>query len=484
MDYITIPRILIAGDRSSAGKTTVCTGLLGALRARGLEVQGFKVGLDYIDPGFHTLVSGRPSRNLDGFLMAPDVIKEIFIRGCEGADIAVIEGVRGLYEGLNYYDDVGSTAQIAKILHCPVILVIDAGSITRSVAAIVNGYKTFDPEVQLSGVILNNIGSERHGEKAERAVEKYTGLKVIGKVPRKSGLKISMRHLGLITATECRTGWNEYNGVLDGITESVKEGIDIKMLLAVANAAPPINEPKATIFTEQVEKRVRIAVAFDEAFNFYYQDTLDLLSLKGAELVYFSPIRDKNLPEAVDAVYIGGGFPEIYAAELSANLSMRKEIKDFYNGYRVIYAECGGLMYLMKQLEYTPLQGLRGRRLESHKDEGGSFEMCGVIKGSVKFEEQRVVNYVEGELRRDCILGKRGSRFKGHEFHHSEIILEDPANVVFAYKMLRGEGIKDGMDGIISKNCLASFAHLHAASYTGFAENFVRSASETRRNHF
>ena len=484
MDYITIPRILIAGDRSSAGKTTICTGLLGALRAQGLEVQGFKVGLDYIDPGFHTLVSGRPSRNLDGFLMSPDVIKEIFIRGCEGADIAVIEGVRGLYEGLNYYDDVGSTAQIAKILHCPVILVIDAGSITRSVAAIVNGYKTFDPEVQLSGVILNNIGSERHGEKAELAVEKYTGLKVIGKVPRKSGLKISMRHLGLITATECRKGWNEYNSVLDGITKSVEEGIDIKMLLTVANAAPAINEPKATIFTEQVEKRVRIAVAFDEAFNFYYQDTLDLLSLKGAELVYFSLIRDKNLPEAVDAVYIGGGFPEIYAAELSANLSMRKEIKDFYDGYGVIYAECGGLMYLMKQLAYTPLQGLRGRRAVPHKDEGGSFEMCGVIKGSVKFEEKRVVNYVQGELRRDCILGKRGSRFKGHEFHHSEIILEDPANVVFAYKMLRGEGIKDGMDGIVSKNCLASFAHLHAASYTGFAENFVRSAGETRRNKF
>jgi cobyrinic acid a,c-diamide synthase len=209
-----------------------------------------------------------------------------------------------------------------------------------------------------------------------------------------------------------------------------------------------------------------------------------LLSLKGAELVYFSLIRDKNLPEAVDAVYIGGGFPEIYAAELSANLSMRKEIKDFYDGYGVIYAECGGLMYLMKQLEYKPLQGLRGRRAVPHKDEGGSFEMCGVIKGSVKFEEKRVVNYVQGELRRDCILGKRGSRFKGHEFHHSEIILEDPANVVFAYKMLRGEGIKDGMDGIISKNCLASFAHLHAASYTGFAENFVRSASETRRNNF
>jgi len=472
------PRVLIAGDRSSAGKTTVCIGLLGTLRARGLEVQAFKVGLDYIDPGFHTLVSGRPSRNLDGFLMPPEVVKEIFVRGCEGADIAVIEGVRGLYEGLNYSDDVGSTAQIAKILHCPVILVIDAGSITRSVAALVNGYKSFDPEVQLSGVILNNIGSERHGEKAELAVEKYSGVKVIGKIPRKSDLGISMRHLGLITATECKSRWNDFNSVLSEINKSVEDNVDIKVLLTMAKSASRIKEPDLKVFIEKrdmdksKEKKVRIAVAFDEAFNFYYQDTLDLLALEGAELLYFSPIRDKKLPKGVDAVYIGGGFPEIYGEELSSNTQMLDAVKDFYDGYGVIYAECGGLMYLMEQLEYTPLQGLPGRKTELHR--GGSFDMCGVIKGLVRFGEKRVVNYVEGEFQKDCILGKKGSRFKGHEFHHSEIILKE--NVDFAYKMLRGEGIKDGRDGIISKNCLASFAHLHAASYTEFAENFVRSA--------
>ncbi len=464
---INIPRVLIAGDRSSAGKTTVCIGLSGTLRVRGFEVQSFKVGLDYIDPGFHTLVSGRPSRNLDGFLMPPEVVKEIFVRGCEGADIAVIEGVRGLYEGLNYSDDVGSTAQIAKILHCPVILVVDAGSITRSVAALVNGYKSFDPEVQLSGVILNNIGSERHGEKAELAVEKYSGVKVIGKIPRRSDLGISMRHLGLITATECKNRWNEFNSVLNEINKSVEENVDIKVLLAMVKSASRIEEADSKIFTEKRDRgkelKVRIAVAFDEAFNFYYQDTLDLLSLEGAELVYFSPIRDKKLPEGVDAVYIGGGFPEIYGEELSSNTQMLDAVKDFYDRYGVIYAECGGLMYLMEQLEYTPLQGLPGRKTELHR--GGSFEMCGVIKGLVRFGEKRVVNYVEGEFRKDCILGKKGSRFKGHEFHHSEIILKE--NVDFAYKMLRGEGIKDGMDGIVSKNCLASFAHLHAASYTG-----------------
>ncbi len=460
-----IPRVVIAGDRSSVGKTTVCIGLLGALRERGLVVQGFKVGLDYIDPGFHTLVSGRPSRNLDGFLMSPEVVKEIYIRGCTGADIAVIEGVRGLYEGLNYFDDVGSTAQIAKILDCPVILVIDAGSITRSVAAVVSGYKSFDPEVLISGVILNNIGSERHGEKAEKAVERYCGVKVIGKIPRKSDLEISMRHLGLVTATECKNRWDDFNSVLDKIKRSVEENVDIKVLFDVAKSARALKTPGSRIFHAKTgrseEVKVRIAVAFDEAFNFYYHDTLDLLALEGAELVYFSPIRDKKLPSGVDAIYIGGGFPEIYGDELSSNSAMRNSLKDFYEGYGVIYAECGGLIYLLKQIEYK----------------GSSFEMCGVIKGLARMNgEKRVVNYVVGEFQKDCILGKKGDRFKGHEFHHSKILLENMANVDFAYNILRGEGIKDGMDGIISKNCLASFAHLHAASYTGFAENFVKSA--------
>jgi cobyrinic acid a,c-diamide synthase len=465
---MNIPRVIIAGDRSSAGKTTVCIGLLSALRARGLEVQGFKVGLDYIDPGFHTLVSGRPSRNLDGFLMSPELVREIVLRSCKGADIAVIEGVRGLYEGLNYYDDVGSTAQIAKILDCPVILVIDASSITRSVAALVNGYVRFDPEVEIAGVILNNIGSERHGEKAQKAVEKYSGIQVLGKIPRSNDLRISMRHLGLITAVECKTRWNDCNRVLDMIKRAIEENVDLTALGAVARSARALEPPGSRIFDVDAGKseaaEVRIAVAFDEAFNFYYQDTLDLLALHGAELVYFSPIRDKKLPEGVDAVYIGGGFPELYAEELSANTHMIEAIKDFYEGYGVIYAECGGLMYLMERLTY--------------KDT--SFAFCGVLKGAVRFGDRRVVNYIEGEFQRNCILGKKGGRFKGHEFHHSDLLLEGTANVDFAYKMLRGVGIKDGRDGIISKNCLASFVHLHAASYTEFAKNLVNSAREQR----
>ncbi len=474
-----IPRVVIAGDRSSAGKTTICIGLLSALRARGFTVQSFKVGLDYIDPGFHTLVSGRHSRNLDGFLMSPDVVKEIFIRSSAGADIAVIEGVRGLYEGLNFFDDVGSTAEIAKILHCPVILVIDAGSITRSVAAIVNGYKSLDPEVQILGVILNNIGSERHGDKAEKAVEKYSGIKVIGKIPRQRDLGISMRHLGLITATECEYREATFDGVLKKIKKAVEKNVNLNLLVDIAKSAPALNLPVSKIFQprKQEGEKVRIAVAFDEAFNFYYQDTFDLLVQEGAELVFFSPIRDKKLPGGVDAIYLGGGFPEIYGAELSSNTQMINAIKDFYEGYGVIYAECGGLMYLMEELEYTPLQGLRGRGVVEEQ-ESNRFAMCGVLKGMVKFGEKRVVNYCEGEFRKDCIIGRRGDQFKGHEFHHSEILLGN--EVEFAYKMMRGEGIKGGMDGIITKNCLASYAHLHAASYIGFATKLVESARKRK----
>ncbi len=461
----SIPRVLIAGDRSSAGKTTICIGLLSILRELGYTVQAFKVGLDYIDPGFHTLVSGRASRNLDGFIMPPEVVKETFGRACEGADMVIIEGVRGLYEGLNYNSDVGSTAQIAKILHCPTVLVVDASSITRSVAALVNGYRSFDPGVRISAVILNNLGSTRHGEKAERAVREYCGVDVIGKIPRSSDLAISMRHLGLVTAMECRTRWGEFKHVLERIQHTVEENMDISALVEIANTADALELPEPRVFQRRCARRVRIGIALDEAFNFYYPDNLDLLMQEGAELVYFSPIHDERLPEGLDALYIGGGFPEIYAAELSSNTAMLHDIQAFHDAHGVMYAECGGLMYLMGELEYNR----------------ESFGMCGLIDGRVRFRERRLVNYVEAEFTRDCILGRRGNRFRGHEFHRSEIELRNN-KIRFAYRMLRGEGIYDGRDGIITDNpnCLASYSHIHGASYTDFARNLVDSASKSR----
>ena len=484
-----IPRIVLAADRSSAGKTTICIGLLAVLRELGYEVQPFKVALDYIDTGFHSLVAGRASRNLDGFLMSRDAILEIFARACKGADIAIVEGVRGLYEGFDYETDVGSTAQISKILQAPVILIVDARSLTRSAAALVAGYKNFDPAVNIAGVILNYIGTERHGEKAEKAIERYCGVKVVGKIPENPRIRIEMRHLGLVTAVECSKRFSAFNTVLKQIKQQVKEHVDLDAVLEIAESAPPLRTPPPRIFRattatakaiakttttnerERAEEErgaerrgkggesVRIGVAYDEAFNFYYQDTLDLLTLAGAEIVFFSPLSDRKLPFC-DALYIGGGFPEIYAEELEANEQMRISIREFYENEGVIYAECGGLMYLMDEIEY------KGKR----------FEMCGVIKGGAEWtEERRIVNYVVGEIRRDCFLGKKGKRFKAHEFHRSRIKLRE--DVEFAYRILRGEGIlrkgETALDGIMKKNCLASYTHVHAVAFPKFAEDFV-----------
>ncbi|MCW7079883.1 MAG: Ni-sirohydrochlorin a,c-diamide synthase [Candidatus Methanospirare jalkutatii] len=489
MSIDEIPRIVLAADRSSAGKTTICIGLLAVLRELGYEVQPFKVALDYIDTGFHSLVAGRASRNLDGFLMSKDAILEIFARACKGADIAIVEGVRGLYEGFDYETDVGSTAQISKILQAPVILIVDARSLTRSAAALVAGYKNFDPAVNIAGVILNYIGTERHGEKAEKAIERYCGVKVVGKIPENPRIRIEMRHLGLVTAVECSKRFSAFHTVLKQIKQQVKGHVDLDAVLEIAESAPPLRTPpprifrattaaaKATAKTTTANEReraeeergterkgkggesVRIGVAYDEAFNFYYQDTLDLLTLAGAEIVFFSPLSDRNLPSC-DALYIGGGFPEIYAAELEANEQMRRSIKEFYENNGVIYAECGGLMYLMDEIEY------KGKR----------FDMCGVIKGEAEWtEERRIVNYVVGEIRRDCFLGKKGKRFKAHEFHRSRINLRE--DVEFAYRILRGEGIlrkgETALDGIIKKNCLASYTHVHAVAFPKFAEDFV-----------
>src|SRR3990170_2899958 len=267
-DKLEIPRILIAGDRSSAGKTTISIGIMSVLREMGYEVQPYKVGLDFIDPSYHTEVTGRYSRNIDGYLMSERAVLEVFSHALDGADIAIIEGVRGLYEGLEATSDTGSTAQIAKILKCPVVLVINARSITRSTAALVSGYKSFDPGVNIVGVILNNIGSPRHGEKARTAIETYTDTPVIGEIQRNDSMKISMRHLGLIPALEGRRRLADFDENLGKIKNIIKEGIDIDRLLSFAGRAQPLIKPKENIFKPAASKdKIRLGVALDEAFN-------------------------------------------------------------------------------------------------------------------------------------------------------------------------------------------------------------------------
>ena len=461
------PRVLLAADRSSAGKTTICTGIMAALSRR-LSVQPFKVGLDYIDPSYHTLACGRACRNLDGYLMTEDAVLETFSHalGDGDADVAIIEGVRGLHEGFEGLSDLGSTAQIAKILKCPVVLIIDARSITRSAAAVAMGYSALDPEVDIRGVILNKIGGGRHAEKAIAAIEHYAGIPVIGVVPRDEKMGLTMRHLGLVPVHEGKRS-PEFREHIANIMQIVSENIDLDRLVEIANSAEPLDRSETSIFAGAgiadgaTGKRVRIGVALDEAFNFYYRDNIDLLELYGADIIYFSPLHDAAVP-AVDGIYIGGGYPELFAEELEANMRMRQSIRRASSDGMPIYGECGGLMYLARTM--VTKSGMHGMS-------GETFEMVGAIPVTVEMGG-KVVSYNVGSFTTETPIGGPDDSFKGHEFHHSSIT-DIPDDSVFAIRLERGIGIKDGKDGLLVENTLAGYAHLHACSYLRFAEAFV-----------
>jgi len=468
-----IPRILLSAGSSSSGKTTITIGLLAALTEAGYNVQPYKVGLDYIDPSYYSEITGRRARNIDGFLMGEESVRDVFVHGCEvdgEADIAIIEGVRGLYEGFDSFTDVGSTAQIAKILNCSVILIINARSITRSAAALVGGFRDFDKDVHIAGVILNNIGGPRHAKKAREAIEFYTGIPVIGIIPRNSSMKISMRHLGLVPAIEERRRADNFDERTNFIRDAIKEGVDIDRLLEIAHKTPPLERPENTVFLpRKIEgERPVIGVALDEAFNFYYHDNLELLQLAGADLRYFSPIHDRKLPE-VDGLYIGGGYPELFAAELGNNISMREDILDASRSGLPIYAECGGLMYLTEKLT-TGVKG-KGTYHMAEMPES-THDMVGALPGHTLMGHKRVVSYNIGSLSMDTVIGRAGNSFRGHEFHHSEVT-DIPKDAKFAIKLSRGTGIIDGWDGLTVNNTLGCYAHLVASSYREFAGSFV-----------
>jgi cobyrinic acid a,c-diamide synthase len=360
--------------------------------------------------------------------------------------------------------------------------VINARSITRSSAALVNGYKNFDPDVEIAGVILNNIGSRRHAEKAKEAIEFYTGVPVIGIVPRDPSMQISMRHLGLIPALEGRRrfGDGDFEARLHGIEEIINKGIDIDSFLKIASSAKPLKTPENSIFSPIPNagvSRPKIGIALDEAFNFYYRDNIDLLKLAGAEIVYFSPVRDAVLPE-VDGLYIGGGYPELFAADLEANESMRQDIKKASAAGMPIYAECGGLMYLTEKIS-TGAPG-KGTYHDASMPES-TYSMVGALPGHTIMGQTRVISYNIGTLTKDCPIGKKGNSFKGHEFHHSEI-MEIPEDAEFAITLSRGTGIKNNKDGLISGNTLGSYAHLHGVAYRELAGSLVEAARKFRES--
>ncbi len=450
-------QILITGDRSGSGKTSI-TLALAALLAKEHRVQTFKVGMDYIDPSYLSAVSGRPCRNLDSFTLSDAQIHDIFRYGCRGADMALVEGVRGLYEGAEALTDVGSTAAIAKTLDLPVVLVVSAQSITRSSAAIVKGFQCFDPGIRIAGVILNNIRGGSHKAKATTAIEHYCGVPVIGAIPRMEEMQLAMRHLGLVPYRE-GAGRGDFDARIATITEMIGQYVDLDRFVALMKEIemPPAESPA---FDPSPARDVKIGIALDEAFNFYYSDLSDILHALGADIIPFSPVHDR-LPDA-DGYIIGGGYPELFVRELEANDRMRESLGEVSKNGVPVYAECGGLMYLTERM--TLKKGWQGSASDR------TCAMCGVFAGETRMPAHRVVSYVEGTSGAGSPLGK--ASFRGHEFHYSDVSLDRDTR--FAYRLSRGVGIRDNLDGAVVHNTLGSYTHLHPVASAGMFRHFVR----------
>lgn len=453
--------LLITGDRSGSGKTSI-TLALSALLAREEKTQTFKVGMDYIDPSYLTAASGRPCRNLDSFVMDAATTRNIFSYGCCGADLALVEGVRGLYEGAEAIGDAGSTASVAKTLGLPVVLIVSARSITRSAAAIVRGFQAFDPKIRIAGVILNHVKGNSHKEKAVAAIEHFCKVPVIGAIPRMGEMELAMRHLGLVPFREGERG-RDFRRRIDVITQIIGDHVDLDRFRSLMKEFPMQKKIPAAFRPKETD--VRIGVALDEAFNFYYADLFDVLPALGATVVPFSPIHDR-LPDA-DGYIIGGGYPEFFLPELEANERMRTALGDISAHGTPVYAECGGLMYLTDRIRIA-------------KDQDGnavnrSGEMCGIFPGETRIPARRVVSYVEGSSSAASIFGT--ARFRGHEFHYSEVVLAKGTK--FAYRLSRGLGIQDNRDGAIVRNTLGSYTHLHPVASRDMFSQFVSLCRKT-----
>ncbi len=449
------PRVVIAGAHSGAGKTTVATGLMAALTQRGYRVQGYKVGPDYIDPGYHTPATGRPARNLDGWMVPPPALLGLFAKAAAGADLAVIEGVMGLFDGSACGEEM-STAGVAKLLGAPVVLVVDGHGLAESAAALVWGYKNFDPNLNLAGVIFNRVGSSSHAGLLKRAVEEKAGVKVLGCLPRTGSISVPERHLGLLPAAE-KKDTKDYIGRLG---EAVAQSVDLEEIVRIARAAPRL--PPSRLLESAFAGRadVRLAVAVDAAFHFYYRDSLDTLETCGAELVYFSPLRDRALPLGVHGLYIGGGFPEAFLEELVANEEMKEDIRAAHRRGMPIYAECGGLLYLAEEI-----RGFDGRR----------YPAAGVIPVKVRFlEKLAALGYARAEVLNGSILAQKGETIRGHVFHYS-VCSEPPPHIPRAYSLWRPGGEHIGTDGFVLGNTLATYLHVNFAGCPRLAENFVAS---------
>ena len=450
-----IPRILIAGTHSGCGKTTVATGIMYALSGRGIKVQPFKTGPDYIDPMFHTFITGRNSRNLDSWILQEDMVQQLFTRNVCDADIAVIEGMMGLYDGCGSRDDAGSTAHVSKITGSPVILVVDGEGMSRSAAALVQGFRDFDPLVDIRGVIINNIYSRKHYELLKDIIESSTGISVVGFLRKMKEYCLENRHLGLVTSAEI----SDLKDRLEFLRRQVEETVDLELVFKIAKDACGIESVSNPI---NACGKAKIAVAKDRAFSFYYQDNLDLLEMLGAELAYFSPLSDSRLPEGIDGMYLGGGYPEVFAGELEENRDIREAIRTCTAWGMPAYAECGGLMYMCQSI---------------YAIEGREYKMVGALPGISRMTASlQRFGYVDIEVSHDNLLAKRGMSIRGHEFHFSVTDVEPDTTA--CYRVVKDKGTGEMVNwecGFKAGNLLAGYPHLHFWANTEFAKNFIYS---------
>jgi cobyrinic acid a,c-diamide synthase len=470
---LRIPRILISGPHRSSGKTTLSTGLCRALRDAGLKVQPFKKGPDFIDPMWLSAAAGNDCRNLDLFMMGEDNILDSFRRAASGAvaeggggksgpaDIGIIEGNMGLYDSLEV-DGRGSSSDMARLLGAPVVLIVDTRSMNRSIAPLLMGFQQFEPDISIAGVVLNKVFGPRHERKLRAAIAEYTDIEVVGSIPRRSEMGIIMRHLGLEPAREHLAA----ESVIEAMGGAITGYVDLERIREIAAMAPPIAGGVQAAATPP-EPRVRLGLARDRAFTFYYPENLEALRMAGAELVPFSPMDDGELP-SVDGLFIGGGFPEVFMEELEANSSMRRQIREAAAAGMPVYAECGGLMYLSRRMTWK----------------GGSREMVGALPCDVLMHEKpQGHGYMELEATGEGGWFDAGARVRGHEFHYSQITGLEGAGgdsrrrggsgAGFAWKVIRGTGVDGRHDGILHGNILASYAHLHSLGSPRWAERLV-----------
>lgn len=451
---MNIPRVVVAGTHSGCGKTSVAAGLLRALRRRGTQVQPYKVGPEFLDAPHLSQAAGRPCRNLDGWMLPQGTLIEIFVRGAEGAQAAVIEGMMGLYDGVGGTGDEGSTAEVARWLGAPVILVVDVSASARSAAAAALGFTVFDPGLNVAGVIANRAGGPRHVQTLRDALGS-SGIPLLGTLPTNPDFAIAERHLGLLPPDDA---------VVDALADAVTEYVDLDAVLRIARTAPPVVVAELAVFPPmRMAPAARVAVARDEAFSFYYQDALELLEAHGAALLPFSPLRDAEPPPS-DGLYLGGGHPESFAAGLAENTSMRRAIASAVRDGIPVYAECGGLLYLTERIE---------------DGAGHAHPMVGAVPGVARMHDQpAALSYVTLQAVDDSLLLHSGETVRAHEFHYSTVALEGP--VRFAYRSAEGRGIEAGHDGVHLPGGVASYAHVHLAALPAMAERFVAACRRSR----